>query len=260
MTVSQHPWFRFWAAAWLADESVSVMSLASRGAYIHLLAYQWREGSIPSDSSAIAKLLGEPCPADVLANFSTRKDGRLVNIRLEKERDEKNKFSKSRAIAGKNGAKKRWLSHSSTNGSAIGLPMANDSYSESESDVEEKKRDALARSLFHEFELARLANVHNAKHLRPTPANVKHIAARLAEGSTADDVRHVIASCVRDVRGGGDQKWFNPSAAFRPDNFARHLATDVTAPPRPVAGARPEPAQRQYEDLGDMFARIGGES
>lgn len=140
--------------------------------------------------------------------------------------------------------------------------MAKHSQSESESESEKrgKKRRAnapanpLALELFHEFECARLASIPNANHLRPTTANVGFIASRLADGYTADDVRHVIAVCVSEVRKGGEAKWFNPSAAFRPANFDRHLATDPGArvvkpgdPPR----AEPLPFEQVFNGYKD---------
>jgi uncharacterized protein YdaU (DUF1376 family) len=51
-------WFPFYAADWLADEDVELMTLEQQGAYVRLLCYQWREGSIPADPNKIRNLLG----------------------------------------------------------------------------------------------------------------------------------------------------------------------------------------------------------
>jgi hypothetical protein len=52
------PWMPFYAADWMTDEAVRLMTLEQQGAYFRLLCSQWVEGSIPADTSAIAWLLG----------------------------------------------------------------------------------------------------------------------------------------------------------------------------------------------------------
>jgi len=54
------PAFQFYAADWLADEAVSVMSLEEEGAYIRALCYCWREGSIPADEDNCLACLRVP--------------------------------------------------------------------------------------------------------------------------------------------------------------------------------------------------------
>jgi len=51
------PAFQFYAADYLADEHVQLMTLEEEGAYIRALAYCWREGSIPADPEALSRLL-----------------------------------------------------------------------------------------------------------------------------------------------------------------------------------------------------------
>lgn len=91
-TKDRRPWFSFYAADWLADENVMAMTLAERGAYITLLAIQWREGSVPAAPSKLCRILGvseeeyaEQFSPFVGALFCER-DGRLYNDRLERER------------------------------------------------------------------------------------------------------------------------------------------------------------------------------
>lgn len=50
------PAFQFYAADWLADANVQLMTLEEEGAYIRLLAYCWREGSIPDNDEALSRL------------------------------------------------------------------------------------------------------------------------------------------------------------------------------------------------------------
>jgi len=51
------PAFQFYAADWLADADVTMMTLEEEGAYIRALAFCWREGSIPADEKRLSVLL-----------------------------------------------------------------------------------------------------------------------------------------------------------------------------------------------------------
>ena len=119
------PAFQFYPADYLADMRIRMLSWASRGLYIDLLCYCWREGWIPSDSSAIAQLCNchdtatiEPC----LALFSSHPDdaGKLIHAGLDAEREKQKAFREERKASGIKGAAKRWGGSSS----AIKQPMA----------------------------------------------------------------------------------------------------------------------------------------
>jgi hypothetical protein len=107
-------WFPFNVTAWLASESVKMMSNAARGVYVHLLALQWREGSIPNDVNALAKLVDEPIGSfkkiwkELESQFPQCADGRLCNERLERDRTAKDSERIAKSDAGKRGMAKRW--------------------------------------------------------------------------------------------------------------------------------------------------------
>lgn len=142
------PAFQFYAAEFLVDENVVLMTNQEVGCYIKLMAYCWREGSVPADVSKIAKLCGEessamaqlwPAISSCFAE-SIADENRLVHPRLEKERDKQEEHRKERAESGKKGAEKRWgakhaqnddKSHDLANGSAIKEPMAENGSSSS---------------------------------------------------------------------------------------------------------------------------------
>ncbi|WP_410198883.1 hypothetical protein [Burkholderia cenocepacia] len=118
------------------------MSNQEVGCYIKLMAYCWREGSIPADIAKIAKLCGEDSSAMaqlwlsikqcfVLANGS---HDRLTHPRLEKEREKQSDFKRERAESGKKGAAARWdkaKKDGAANGSAMAEGMAPDGSSSS---------------------------------------------------------------------------------------------------------------------------------
>lgn len=148
------PAFQFYAAEFLSDENVAVMSNQEVGCYIKLICYCWREGSIPSDIKRISRLCGEstqimsdlwpslaPCFAAIQEDRS-----RLIHPRLERERQKQIEHSKERSESGAKGARSRWQKTKSAtmaqpqdtdgsatnqpqknNGSAMQQPMANQS-------------------------------------------------------------------------------------------------------------------------------------
>jgi hypothetical protein len=56
-TMNRAPAFQFYAADWLADERVKLMSYEEQGVYLFLLCHEWLEGSIPADLTHLARLL-----------------------------------------------------------------------------------------------------------------------------------------------------------------------------------------------------------
>lgn len=107
------PAFQWYPADYLADMRVRMLSWASRGLYVDLLCYCWREGWIPSDGSAIAQLTGchdsatiEPCLA--LFEIDPADPARLFSKRLNEEREKQAAHRKERSESGARGARKRW--------------------------------------------------------------------------------------------------------------------------------------------------------
>lgn len=142
MKSAKAPAFMFYASDFLSDENVAVMSNEELGCYIKLICYAWREGSIPADPMKIARLCGErpdhmemlwlqiePCFRD-----HPEIPGRLVQPRLEKERERQAANRESRSKTGKMGAEARWNNElgqkfESSNGSGNASPIPSDSLS-----------------------------------------------------------------------------------------------------------------------------------
>ena len=129
------PAFQFYPADYLADMRVRMLSWASRGLYIDLLCYCWREGWIPADGSAIAQLCGchdtaiiEPCLE--LFHIHPTDPAKMIHKRLDEERMKQEEHRKERQESGKRGALKRWAKGDS---SAINQPMAKNGSSSSSS-------------------------------------------------------------------------------------------------------------------------------
>lgn len=123
------PAFQFYPADYLSDMKVRMLSWPSKGVYMDLLCYCWREEWIPNDSSAIAQLCGchdiaiiEPCMK--LFDVDPENASKLTHKRLNEERIKQQEFREERVESGKRGANKRWKGHKkqsknrSANGSA----------------------------------------------------------------------------------------------------------------------------------------------
>jgi uncharacterized protein YdaU (DUF1376 family) len=103
------PAFQFYAAEYLADENVQLLSLEQEGIYIRLLAYCWREGSIQAEPEKLARLC-KGCSVgpltDVLALFrSSGVHGRLSHGRLDEERIKHESYRLKQAMNGARGGR-----------------------------------------------------------------------------------------------------------------------------------------------------------
>lgn len=246
-------YFPFFPADYLGDEKVKLMSLTAEGAYLRLLCHQWAEGSIPANRSAIVLLCKNhdgPHIDEVLSCFfPSGKPDRLINPRLDRERRKLIKAYNSKKKAGLHGAKKRWQTHSTTNGK----PIAKDGYSDSDSDtdIEEKNKASMSGKV---VEIIDYLNTRTGKKFKATAeATIKLIKGRLAEGRTLEDFKHVID--VKAAKWLGDPKmddFLRPDTLFRPSNFESYL-NERLIPSRDTrgtyVGAHKEPALTAEQQL-----------
>lgn len=85
------------------------MSLAAKGAFIDMLAYQFANGSIPDDDRTICRIVGAfpdewaAVRDEVLPKFE-HEEGVFINARMQKERDEREEIRSKRVDA----VNKRW--------------------------------------------------------------------------------------------------------------------------------------------------------
>lgn len=131
--MNQPPAFQFYASDYLSSSKVQRMTLEAEGAYVRLLAYNWQDGSIPSDFRQLSRLCKTtPRKMEILWNEFLHEcftgegqpEGRLVNLRLERVRSEQVEYRNKKASAGQKGAEARWKDKQ-TDGTAIVLPLAN---------------------------------------------------------------------------------------------------------------------------------------
>lgn len=62
---SAHVWFPMYCRDWLADGKVRGCTGAQRGILVDLWCYQWQDGQLPNDLSALCRMLGSVEPSDV---------------------------------------------------------------------------------------------------------------------------------------------------------------------------------------------------
>jgi uncharacterized protein YdaU (DUF1376 family) len=110
--------------------STAEWSGEERALYLLALSYQWSMGSLPVDPKRLAKLVDYERRSfdaswDTVSKKFVERDGRLYNLRLEQHRQKSLEVSNKRAIAGANGAAKRWQkesnSHEGANGNGIAI-------------------------------------------------------------------------------------------------------------------------------------------
>jgi len=116
------PAFQFYASDFLSDINVTTMTMAQRGMYITLLAFEWIEGSLPTDILKLRILCGNHPDFDsdwqVVSSCFTNSDGKLYNNRLESERSNMVAYRERMSANGRKGAESRWQGH----GKAIAKP------------------------------------------------------------------------------------------------------------------------------------------
>ena len=104
------PAFQFYASDYLSDENVALMTPEEEGCYIRLMAYCWKEGSIPADEKKLTTLCKGVCPTKLVIDcfdFPSQNGSRLFHPRLESEREKQKKWRSKSAKGGKNSASKR---------------------------------------------------------------------------------------------------------------------------------------------------------
>lgn len=119
MSIEASPAFQFYVKEWRSSRAIMRMTMAQQGMYLNLLLEQWEKLSVPDDPNVVAELIGGTEAEWVKAwpvlrrNFVTDEPGRIVNLRLEKERAKQRSRSKRQSDKGKAGAAARWPKHES---------------------------------------------------------------------------------------------------------------------------------------------------
>lgn len=114
------PAYQHYPKDWQSDEAVKLMTWEQRGIYRELLDHQWLEGSIPGDVALLAAMLRVPLARfkkaiwPLIASKFTPVDNdgsRLIQLRLERQRDNQEEFIQGKKIAGSKGGKERARRH-----------------------------------------------------------------------------------------------------------------------------------------------------
>lgn len=106
------PAFQFYAADYLADETISLMSLEEEGCFVRLLANCWRQGSIPADMKKLERLCKGASTTVIEAALqmfieSEPGSGRLIYPMLELQREKHAEWRKKSKEGGEKSAEVR---------------------------------------------------------------------------------------------------------------------------------------------------------
>lgn len=268
-------WMPLYTADYLAD--TMHLNTLQHGAYLLLLMHQWRIGQVPDDDAQLAAITRcdlatwRKSVAPVIRPFFRSADGVLVQKRLASERGRADHITDVRALAGKEGAAKRWgkrdgkkpadteemdgTSEGNADGKAMANAMANPSQSDapsqshsslrSESSATPPKGARRAETMpeipnwMPKTEWSGYLDMRRSIRKPPTPHAVELIVQQLAEMRSRNiDVASVLNQSTRN----------NWSGLFEPK-----------ASGRPGGGGRPDPAMsddwnRIDESLGIQTA------
>lgn len=113
---STKPWHKWYHSSWLGSETRQAMNAAERGVYRDCLDYCYAEGSIPSDTALLAKLMAldrtefESAWKRVRCNFKPV-DGdptRLTHHKVLEVLRESERYRRRASESGRRGAARRW--------------------------------------------------------------------------------------------------------------------------------------------------------
>lgn len=187
---------------------VADMTLEERGAYITLLAYQNVHGHM---STEYIERVCPGCPDYVLEKFMVDEDGELFNARMEQEIAKRNKFKDSRY---KN------LKQNTDIGSDMGhryrAPISDsDMETETETEIETVNKEIGESEREEEKQIIEYLNMRTGKNYKATTkATREKIRARMREGFTADDFRHVIDIKAAEWMNTEQEKYLRPETLF----------------------------------------------
>jgi hypothetical protein len=107
------PAFQFYPADYLINDKIAVLTLEEQGAYIRAVCYCWKYGSVPADIKTLSRLIGCGCSEEVARAVSTAfkvsstDPAKLINLDLEKRRQEQKNWRKKCSEGGKRSAEAR---------------------------------------------------------------------------------------------------------------------------------------------------------
>ncbi len=158
------PAFQFYPKDFLTDTNVVVMTLQELGAYIRLLCLCWLDRSLPTDMETLARLcrVSPACMTKLwpaLAPCFRVVEGRLIQPRIERERQKQETWRALKAAAGQKGGHakaSRRLAHGKQTASKAVAKRSPPSSSSSSSPISDLRTNgsSSADADFHTFFLA----------------------------------------------------------------------------------------------------------
>jgi len=219
------PFFKFYPADWLAAAEISTMTLEQQGAYIRLLCYNWREGSLPNDVDKMARLVGtdplhfrgEIWPA-LEGCFELRNEG-LVNPRLEDERLAYQRISNAGRIGGKASAAARQTDTGQQHGTVVPESLNEKA---SKSDVRSQKSETTTA---YSAEFEQVWELYPKRNNNSKRRAYKAWSARVREGVTPEELAAGVGRYAEFVKG-TDERFIKQAATFfGPDEHWRESYT-----------------------------------
>jgi hypothetical protein len=255
--MNKAPAFQVYPKDYETDEKVKLMTLEQEGAYWRLLLHQSLEGSVPADISGLALICRVPkgrmkklwtgtlplCFPAVLGP-----PGRLANLRMERDRRERQEFIRGKAAAGTLGGLAKAKQTSSTpEDFATDLPdekpsppysvLQSSPSSPTDNPPKPPSGGVLTRSPSGTV-FAHWQAVMGHRDAKPTPKRMRLIQARLKDGYTVEQLCTAVDGCrlSRFHRGENDRGQVYDDLALicrdgeHVEQFLRHAANGSGGP------------------------------
>lgn len=288
-------WMKFYPSDWMSDPRLRRCRPDTRGVWIDLLSTMWLHGSADLEMNAqeigrtcgttrsetlnalrelqmtgtadIGPALGPVAPGPKTAfKIHSRRIARMLESMTEERSRFKERNDRKRGIARNDTVVTRSDSGETPpldidkietkieTEKAQATPARPRATKSSKPDPVEAHREDATRAL-ESLNAARKAVRPSSHGLGAIDANLRHIAARLADGYTLADVNHVIAVREAECKRSPDSyQWFNAESTFRSDNFLRALGGDpgqrITQKGEP-ARAEPLPFDQVFNGYKD---------
>jgi len=206
--IKDAPAFDFYPERWLAG--VAEFSDAEQLSYLRLLCFQWLRQGLPAEIEKLRRLAGKGVTEALLAKFPVEADGLRRNPRLETVRAEQRARIEKKKEQRRNAANKRWH----PDGNATAMRPHNGSIAGAMPTTHHSPPTQIER----ENTPARMVEVEgiaNAYCRQDAPIEVREcIAADLDAGTSYDDFRRAVNSCMEHIRAapGGASNQYVPKA------------------------------------------------
>jgi uncharacterized protein YdaU (DUF1376 family) len=226
-TENKAPAFQFYASDFLTD--TLDWTVEEVGAYIRLLATQWVNKELSSDTKRLSRIVGMEYENFIkiwskISEKFEEKNGKIFNKKLEKVRKNREIFIENASKAGIEGNKKRWGTRSGSRSKPDRENIALQSSSSSSSSISTSKEKIYKKEIDPDIEKIKeiVKTVFSLPNLDKKPKANNDAARRLINKYKKHGMDKVFVTIEAVCRIAKDDKWWGDkvtSVVFLENNF-----------------------------------------